>query len=324
MCTSLALKTGDFYFGRNLDLEYEFGERVVITPRNYPFFFRKSGVMLSHYAMIGMAAIEDGYPLYAEASNEKGLCMAGLNFPGNAFYSKEQAENKQTISPFELIPWLLGTCSTVQEAIQRLRTVHIAHIPFSDSLPLSPLHWHIADSKQSITLESLKEGIKIYDNPVGILTNNPGFDFQMLNLNQYLNLTSGYPKSRFGDASLAPFGQGFGSIGLPGDTSPVSRFVRSAFYKMNSVCDDSEEGSVSQFFHILDSVSVIRGSVITPQGNEERTTYSCCVNASRGIYYYKTYENSRISAVTLHTEDLNGEKLLEFPLLKKQDFHMQN
>lgn len=115
MCTSIALNSNRFYFGRNLDLEYSFGQRVVIAPRNYPFQFRKAGEMKRHYAMIGMATVHDDYPLYAEAANEKGLCAAGLNFPENAFYPAETVEGRTNISPFELIPWLLGRCADLSE-----------------------------------------------------------------------------------------------------------------------------------------------------------------------------------------------------------------
>ena len=83
MCTSIAMKTNDFYFGRTMDLEYNFNECVVFTPRNYPVPFRKMGMMKRHYALLGMATVMDGFPLYAEAANEKGLCIAGLNFPDN-------------------------------------------------------------------------------------------------------------------------------------------------------------------------------------------------------------------------------------------------
>lgn len=331
MCTSLAMNMGDFFFGRNMDIEYEFGERVVITPRNLPLAFRRTGRLERHYAMIGMASVEDGYPLYAEAVNEKGLCMAGLNFPQNAYYPETEEAGRENVSPFELIPWVLGRCSTLDEAKKLLDRTHLTALPFSERLPLAPLHWHIADKESSIIMEPVREGVKIYENPVGVLTNNPTFDFQLMNLNQYLNLTAEYPADRFEPSGrLRPFGQGMGSIGLPGDPSPVSRFVRAAFYRSNSVCGDSgekygsEEGCVSQFFHILDSVQMVSGSVITPTGLLDKTTYSCCMNASKGIYYYKTYENNRITAVSMTQRDMERCRLREFALRRKQDFAWEN
>lgn len=325
MCTSIALKTRDFYFGRNLDLEYEFGEQVVVTPRNYPFSFRKAGLLKTHYAMIGMASVAEDYPLYAEAVNEKGLCMAGLNFPDNAWYSPNEDASKINLSPFELIPWLLGNCATVGEAESLLAGLHLIRIPFHEQMPLAPLHWHIADRERSIVLEPVKEGIRIYDNPIGILTNNPPFPFHIANLSQYLNITAAYPENQFSSAAkLQPFGQGMGGIGLPGDFSPASRFVKAAFLKLNSICEKDEDCSVAQFFHLLDAVSMVRGSVITRENKCDITTYSCCVNTEKGIFYYKTYSNNRISAVHMHHEDLDSHALKRFPLNKGQQIAWQN
>ncbi len=325
MCTSIALKTENFYFGRNLDLDYEFGQRVVVTPRNYPFHFREAGSLTEHYALIGMAAVADGYLLYAEAANEKGLCMAGLNFPDNAYYPEEASEGKDNVSPFEFIPWILGGCATVSDAETLLANIHLIAIPFHPQMPLTPLHWHIADRERSITVEAMKDGIHIHDNPVGVLTNNPPFDFHMTNLRQYLKLTADYPESSFGgEVKLSPFGYGFGGIGLPGDTSPVSRFVRAVFNKANSVWGRDEESSVTQFFHLLDSVAMVNGSVITSSGKPERTLYSCCINADKGIFYYKTYQNNQLTAIDIHHEDLDAHAVVEFPLVTKQQVAWEN
>ncbi len=197
MCTSIAMTTKDFYFGRNMDLDYQFGEHVVITPRNYPFQFRRAGMLKKHYAMIGMATVEENYPLYAEAVNEKGLCMAGLNFPDNAYYPKQAQCGKENISQFELIPWILGKCSSVEEAKRLLNITCLIDIPFKSDMPVAPLHWHIADKNGSIVLEAMKNGIHVYDNPVQVMTNNPPFEFQMTNLGQYLNLTVDSPQNCF-------------------------------------------------------------------------------------------------------------------------------
>ena len=192
MCTAISFKTKDHYFGRNLDLEYSYEESVTITPRNFSFHFRKEREFKKHYAMIGMALVVDDYPLYFDAANEKGLCMAGLNFLNNAVYHPENKE-KINITPFELIPYILGICKNVSEVRCLLSEINIVNINFSEELPLSPLHWIISDRHSSITVESTKEGVKIYDNPYGVLTNNPPFDFHLHNLTQYLNLTREEP-----------------------------------------------------------------------------------------------------------------------------------
>lgn len=325
MCTSIAMKTNDFYFGRTMDLDYEFHTSVVIMPRNYPIAFRRFRVLRRHNAVIGMATIVDGYPLYAEAANEKGLCMAALNFPDNAAYPDEDDPRRTNVSPFELIHWVLGQCGSVEDARRLLDSTHLVNIPFSGSLPLTPLHWHIADQTCSVALENTRDGLQLYDNPVGVLTNNPAFSFQLTNLSQYMNLISGYPKNCFSDLKgIAPFGQGLGSFGLPGDYSPASRFVKSAWLLLNSVCDKDDPSSLSQFFHLLDSVSVVKGSVLSRQEECDMTTYACCINATRGVYYYKTYGNSQFTAVNLRHENLESSALRIFPLIVSQQIAWAN
>jgi len=323
MCTAVSLKTRDHYFGRTLDLEHSFLESVTVTPRHYPLVFRRRPQMDTHLAMIGMASIVDGYPLYYDASNEHGLSMAGLNFPHNAYYPPE-ADGAENVSPFELIPFILGSCDSVPQAKALLDRIHIAAIPFSKELPLSPLHWMIADRNRSIVVELMKDGLHIHDNPVGVMTNNPPFDFHMTNLTQYTALSPDQPESRFGGAAeLVLPSRGMGALGLPGDLSSPSRFIRAAYTKAYSACSEDEAASVSQFFHILASVRHVRGSVMTGD-LPEITLYSSCCNTDKGIYYYTTYENSRICAVDMHRENLDGKTLVSFPLQKEWDVLWQN
>lgn len=324
MCTAATYQTKDHYFGRNLDLEYSYEETVTITPRNYPFPFRKVPEIKSHYAMIGVAYVVGDYPLYYDATNEKGLSMAGLNFPGNADY-KPYEEGKDNITPFEFIPWILGKCATVAEAKQALQSLNLVNIAFSEQLPLSTLHWIIADRESAITVESVKEGLRVYDNPVGVLTNNPPFDFQMFNLNNYIGLSTDAPSNRFSERiELHPYSRGMGALGLPGDLSSASRFVKACFTKLNSVSGDSESESVSQFFHILESVEQQRGCVYMGEGKYELTIYSSCCNVDKGIYYYKTYENSQITGVDMYRENLDGNMPVSYPLVTGQHIFMQN
>lgn len=324
MCTAATYRTKDHYFGRTLDYEVSYGEEVVVTPRNFPFHFRHMGGLSSHYAIIGMATVAGEYPLYYDATNEKGLSMAGLNFPGNAVY-KPLAEGKDNVATFELIPWLLGQCATVEEAKVYLARMNLANTPFSPQFPVSPLHWIIADQDCAITVESVREGIRIYDNPVGVLTNNPPFDYQMTNLTNYMSLSTEPPENHFSDQlDLTPYSRGMGMLGMPGDLSSASRFVRVAFTKLHSVSGTSESESISQFFHILGSVAQQRGCVHMGEGKYEITIYTSCCNTDRGIYYYTTYENSQITGVDLHRENLDGQQLSRYPLITGQQLHMQN
>ncbi len=324
MCTAITLTTQDHYFGRNLDLEYSYIETITITPRNFPFTFRHKEAISHHYAMIGTAYVQDNYPLYYDATNEKGLSMAGLNFPDNAYYFPSK-HGKDNITPYELIPWILGQCATVAEASTLLNRLNLLDEHFSSELPLSPLHWIISDKNSSIVVESLDTGLHIHDNPVGVLTNNPPFEIQRFHLNNYMNLSNDPPENHFSEnLDLKKYSNGMGAMGLPGDWSSQSRFVRASFAKMNSKCGSSEEESISQFFHLLGAVEFPRGSVEMKKDVYEITVYSSCCNTDKGIYYYKTYENHNITAVDMHKEDLDKTELICYPMQKQTRIYQQN
>lgn len=324
MCTAATYKTKDSYFGRTLDLPFSYGDEIVITPRNYPFFFRNMDCIDQHYAMIGMAYAGEEYPLYYDAVNEKGLGMAGLNFPGNAVY-RDITEGRDNVAHFELIPWILGQCACVKEARKLIEKINITNISFSDQLPAAQLHWILTDQNETITVESVEEGIKVYDNPVGILTNNPPFDKQLFQLNNYMHLSPKAPENQFSDRlDLRTYSLGMGALGLPGDLSSMSRFVRVAFTKMNSKSGDSESESVNQFFHILGSVDQQRGCNEVSDGSYEITFYTSCCNLDKGIYYYTTYENHQITGVDMHRENLDGNRTVRYPSIQGEQIKMQN
>lgn len=309
MCTAVTYKTNDHYFGRNLDLERSYGERVVITPRKYTFQMRRVPALTEHYAIIGMATVIDDYPLYYDATNEKGLSMAGLNFPENADY-KDIADNQDNVGPFEFIPWILGQCANIDEAKLLLAKMNLAKINFSDMLSATPLHWIISDKEYSITVESVKERLRIYDNPYGVLTNNPTFDYHMMNLNNYMGLHEGFAVNNLcPEASLKNYSLGMGALGLPGDFSSASRFVKTVYVKQKSKSGQGEKESVSQFFHILSAVAMPKGCILAANGEYEYTRYSSCCNTDKGIYYYTTYDCSSITSVDMHSYDLDSTNL---------------
>ena len=292
MCTAATYQTKDFYFGRNLDYEFSYGEQLVVTPRNYPFQFRQAGELSHHYAILGMAHVAEGYPLYYDAINEAGLCVAGLNFVGNAVYHPA-ADGKENIAQFELIPWLLSRCASLAEARELLAGANLLNLPFSPQYPLAALHWMIADRTGCITLESTADGLHVYDNPAGVLP-------------------------------LATYSRGMGGLGLPGDLSSQSRFVRAAFVRNNARSAEDETSSVSQLFHILGSVEQQKGCCEVAPGKYEYTIYTSCCNADKGIYYYTTYDQHQISAVDMHRENLDGNALECFPMNTEPVVFWQN
>lgn len=324
MCTAATYRTKDFYFGRTLDYEFSYGEEITVTPRNYPFSFRYLPEKREHYAIIGMAHVEEDYPLYYDAVNEKGLGMAGLNFVGNAVYG-EVREGKENVAVFELIPYILSQCENTEEARELLGKIQITDTKFKEQLPNGRLHWIIADEKEAITVESVTEGLKIYENAPGVLTNNPPFPMQMFQLNNYMQLSSRQPENLFSDRlSLETYSRGMGALGLPGDLSSASRFVRVAFTKLHARSGEGEADSVGQFFHILGSVEQTRGCCELENGKYEITIYTSCCNATKGIYYYTTYTNRQITAVDMHREKLDGTELIRYPMLEEEQIRLQN
>ena len=324
MCTAAVYKTKDVYFGRNLDHDMSYGEEVVVTPRNFPFTFRKAGEMKTHYAFIGMAFVAGGYPLYYDGTNEKGLSIAGLNFVGNAVY-REPAEGKHNVAQFELIPWLLGQCACLEDARELLKDLNIVNIPFSDKLPLAELHWLIADGTGAIVVESVEDGIYVYEDPAGVLTNNPPFPIQRFALNNYRGLNPETPDNTFSkDIDMDVYCKGIGAFGLPGDLTSQSRFIRAAFTCRNSVSGEGEEESVGQFFHILHSVEQTKAVSMLGEDRYEVTLYTSCCNADKGIYYYTTYNNNQITAVDMHKTDLDSAEIFRYPVEDRQSIFYRN
>ena len=314
ICTAIRFASGNCYFGRNLDWEHGFGERVVITPRRYPFRFRSGQCDARHHAMIGMAKVLENYPLYFDAVNEFGLAMAGMNFHGNACYQSVLQEGVHHLATFELIPYLLGKCRSLREAKRLLESIHITDTPFTPNLPVAELHWMLADREGSAVLEVTTDGLQVYDDPVDLLTNNPPFPMQLHHLSRYRGLSPCEEGNRFApQISMPTDSRGTGAVGLPGDFSSVSRFVRGAFCLQNAHRPTEETAAVHQCFHILSAVEQVEGCVQLPTGNE-RTQYSACCNLETGVYYYRTYEHCAITAVRLFAEDIDGAYLSSHPL----------
>ena len=266
-----------------------------------------------------------GRTLDLEYSYQETVTVTPRNFPFHFRNGKTLSSHGAIIGMATVMDgYLLGQCKTLSEVRRCLSEINLWKENFADQLPLSPLHWMISDKDASITVECVKSGLTIYENPVGVLTNNPCFDYHMIHLTEFINLTCYSPENRFGQVELRPYCKGMGAIGLPGDLSSASRFVRAAYVKLNSISGDSELESISQFFHILGSVEQQRGCVRLDDGSYEITGYTSCINTDRGIYYYTTYENQCISAVDMHRCDLDGNTLYSYPLAKEQMINFQN
>ena len=308
MCTALWMKEG--CFGRTLDLEYTYNETVTVTPRHFPLHFCCVPALERHYAIIGMAiVVGGGMPLYYDGMNEHGLCMAGLNFPRSAVYAAP-AETGENVAVFELIPYVLGQCATLREARERMRRLRLCDIPFSAEYPTATLHWILADREGCVVVESTAEGWKMYDNPIGVMTNEPPFPHQMSHLAAFAHLSSAQVEGGW----VTPISRGAGAVGLPGDFSSPSRFVRAAFFRNYA---KEAVDRVNTFFHLIATAEIPKGCVELPDGRDAITQYTSCMDQHQGAYYYRTYENPQISGVLMENVNLDGDALTVIPLQKQ-------
>ena len=300
MCTAIFDKSHGL-FGRTLDLEYSYGEEVTIAPRGFKVDLAEEGQLVTKHAIIGVATVKNGYPLYYDAQNETGLAMAALNFPKSARYLGKK-EGMINLAPFELILYILGTCENISEALNILKRVNIRDVSFSSEYPASPLHWMIADSHCSFVAEPMNDGLKIYENPARVMTNEPPLPYHLTRLSDYAYLSPYEEGDRYS--------RGLSAFGLPGDFSSPSRFVRAAFLLESSVC---ENDATEQFFKILENVSIPRGAVRTLDNKYVITRYSSCMDLCSGSYTYKTYGGKNAVTVTLREKE-NADSLLSYPL----------
>ena len=312
MCTAINETVGRHIFGRTLDLECSLGECVVITPRSFRLGFLHSSELKEHYALIGTAHIRDGVPLYYDAANEAGLCAAALNFPLFANYFQPSSKER-CLASFEVIPRVLATAKSVEEAIRFLSNARITGESFSDRLAPTPLHWIFADKTASVTVEQDEGGLKIHDNPYGVLTNSPDFASQTYNLERYLHIILGEGE-RSGMHS-----RGLSDFGIPGDASSGSRLVRAVFAKLRAHPEREKTAAISRFFHLFDSIAQQNGLTVAEDGKPIRTVYTSAIDTESLEYCFTTYENRRIRSVKLDTRAAVGENLISFPMQSDED-----
>lgn len=306
-----------------MDLDYSFNEKAIIIPRNYKINFKKTKSITSHFAIIGIGTIVDDYPLLAEASNEKGLAIAALNFKNNATYYLEK-EDKINLAPYELMLYLLAKCENITQVKLALNNINVIDINFNENVKNTPLHFMVSDLSHCIVIETLKDKMYVYDNPYNVLTNNPPFNYQIHNLNNYMNLGVKDPINNF-DSNLKfnTYSLGLGALHLPGDYSSSSRFVKTLFIKNNMEMFNNEFDNVKAFFNCLESVKMIKGIVLTDKGYEY-TRYTSCINLNKSLLYYKTYDNPYINVIDMYLEDIDSSKLIHHELITSFKISKQN
>lgn len=330
MCTAITLKTIDniHFFGRNMDLEGDFYQAPRLTPRRYAFKNIVTGeINKTKYAVLGMGTILESHPLYADAVNESGLACAGLNFPGLSHYSEDIVEGKVNLGPHDMILTILGSFENVDQVKKWVEGINIVNRPFKEGMYIPTLHWIVADkSGNSIVIESTYNGLKVYNSsPLGILTNTPSYEYHLMNLNQYVSLRPTQPTSTtWCNVDINPLAVGLGSLGLPGDLSSVSRFVKASYLKANIGQIKNVNECISSFYHILSSVAMVGNSVLNSQGKGEITVYTSCMNLNDSIYYYNTYKGNTINSIDIKKEDLNTNRIKTFKYIDHLIVNNQN
>ena len=324
MCT--AVFSGGEYplLGRTLDLERSYGEGIVVTPRAFPWRYRYSESSAEGNAMIGVACLHGGVPLYFDAVNECGLAMAALNFPRSAVYRAGRA-GKRNLASYELIPWILSHCTTVGGAEDALSEINVTGDSVSEALPATPLHWIVADRERSVTVEATEEGIRLYENVFGVLTNEPPFPYHAARVAELRQVTDAVPENRLlPGIELPVFSGGLGAVGLPGDWSSPSRFLRAVFLSEKTVRGETPEEEISRLLHVLSAVSQPCGCARTGDGLPIRTVYTAVADLTGGCYYFTTYENRTVRAVSLFGELLDGAEPRFFRVHSPEEIRWEN
>lgn len=318
MCTGIRFTStsGAMYFGRNLDWTQGYGERVVMTPpaAHVPSAFVREGDLERGYAVIGMGIVVDGVPLYFDCGNERGLAVAGLNFPQSARYATRHEHGAINVAAYEFPFWVARNFPSLAAVREALAHVNVVAKPVNEQLPVASLHWIIGDATGSVVVECLEDGLRVWENDVDVLTNEPDFGWQRTNLRNYLTLSDAEPEpASWGAARLAAFGSGMGMHGIPGDYSGPSRFVKAAFVNAHYPAQDDERANVTRLFRTLGSVAVPDGCAQMADGSFERTLYTSCFSAASLTYYHAAYDDLEIRAYPLASCDMNGSEPVFVP-----------
>lgn len=308
MCTAIMLadKSKRRYVGRTMDFSHVIDPSLYICPRNYIIKEMNTPLEIKNqYAFIGIGQ-ETSKVMFAEGMNEKGVAVQALYLPQYASYlTPYEAVGKEAIDSLEVVTYLLGNCKSVVDAYTKLQ--HITIVGTEDMITgtVSPLHWMITDiSGNCLVLESRADGIHLIPNPIGVLTNSPNLEWHLTNLCNYMNVSADQcEEKQWGNVTLTPFGQGGGGFGLPGDDTSPSRFVRAAFLNSNMIPPQDPDEGVNTLFHMLDTLSIPKGSVMTSKGVCDYTQYISVMDLQRKRYYFKTYDNNQILSARMDQFD---------------------
>lgn len=341
-CTGITIKTKDnkVIQGRTIEFgEYNLNSRIVISPRGKDFKSltptgkREGYKWKAKYGFVGASVVYDQF--IGEGLNEAGLNAGLFYFPHYGSLERFNPENAEiSIADMELVGWILSSFATVDEVKEGLKKVKVVNIAYDDkNEPLPTAHWRIADAKgNNIVLEIVNNGeVKIYDNKVGVLTNAPDYEWHIKNLNNYINLYAGDTKSYdINGQKIFSFGSGTGALGLPGDITPPSRFIRAYFYLNSSNTPENVREGVNQAFHILNNFDIPIGIEYPaehkdkiPKNVPSATQWTAVSDLNNKIFYYKTMFNNQIRKIDLNKIDFTKMKYQSLPMDKEDTENME-
>lgn len=312
MCTSIFTITKDskHLLSRTMDFSYPLEPNPIYLPRDYRWISATNNdEYTNQYGFVGAGRLLDDSYFVADGVNEKGLCIAELYLPNEVHYSDSVHENHVNFAPHEFILWVLGNFATIAELEGKLADVRL----IAQSVPvlniITPLHWIITDKTgRCVVIEPTEETLVIKDNPIGVMTNSPRIEWHITNLSNYLHIRpQQFDAVKFGNYEANAFSQGTGTLGLPGGFTPPERFVRAAFLKEHILQASSEVEGVTNAYHILNTVRIPKGIVVTPENTDDYSQYVGTMCNESLTYYYSSYENYQITKVTL-TEQLLASK----------------
>lgn len=318
-CTSTKLiaKDHSVVYGRTLEFGIDVHSNVIFIPRAYalqatsPIEGKNALQWKTKYAVLGANA--EGQKLIIDGINEKGLAAGVFYFPGYEQYqSVNEANVSQSLNSVELVTYLLSQSKNIDEVKQALHSIRVNKAVFKPWGFLVPVHYLVTEpSGKSLVIEYIDGKLKLYDAPLGVITNAPTFDWQMTNLRSYVNLSPlNVSEVKVNNKTLKHFGQGSGMHGLPGDFTPPSRFVRSAIFTASSLPVPDAKQAVLQVFHILNNFDIPKGAVrdkTNGQLHTDTTLWTSASDLKHLLFYFHTYNDRAIKRVDLKAFDWNAK-----------------
>ncbi|MGL4106940.1 choloylglycine hydrolase family protein [Clostridium sp. LP20] len=303
MCTVITLESmqGENFFGRTMDFSYPIEAGLYVIPRKNQWYSTVTmKKYIDSYSFICIGQESDDILGVFDGVNERGFAAAVLYFNGYAYYDLP-TKDKKPIGSLDFLHYILGSCSSVDDLKGLLKNISIIGQEDPVTKIAAPLHWIATDrSGKSVVIEQTKTGLNMINNPIGVMSNSPDFSWHMTNLRNYMDLSIEQRKEAYWkDVSLKPFGQGTGSRLLPGGFTSPERFVRTAFLKTHVQVPRDRSETIISCFHIMNSVSIPKGIVITDRGTYDYTKYIAFMSTNTCEYYFKTHENDQIITVSL-------------------------